>query len=488
MTLKFTDLNGQTFNMSLSELTDMTGDMPTDVTNLKDADYSQQKLFSPVICDSEGNDVNVQSLLDAIKQDDSNRPRAIDVTFEATHSGTNKNHFTYPSDALEEGASSWKSPFPKPLIKNHDLEVEPIGRVHDFSFGASEIVDGVDTISVTFRVTDQDAIDKFLDRRYHTMSIGANAGHIRCNVCGKDIVKDGEFKFCGHMKGNKYNNQLATWTARDFEFKEGSIVNNPADVWAQVKRIAIVNSETKEKGVSDMAKPQHNVTDHADDANLLDGILDSESIQDENQEAQPEVQLEAEPIIVEDAELTSEATSLEDELTATKEQLETLRADYDVIEQDRKALSDRVEELEAQIADSHQALTDKEVVISDIKKQNVRLALLNKKLMVDRIMDYEMVTNKIEEAQLEDRRTELSAMKATELTALMDFDWSKETKEQAEPTIRQRATKVANPGLADNTASNVIEDKEESVTEKAEDTLCLKDFENSLIDLFTRRY
>lgn len=485
MKLNFTDINGKSFNMSLSELTDMTGDLPTDMTNLTDADYSHQKLFSPVICDSEGKDVNVQSLLDAIKADASNRPRAIDVTFEATHSGTNKNHFTYPSDALEQGATSWKTPFPKPLIKNHDLEVEPIGRVHDFSFGASEIVDGVDTISVTFRVTDQDAIDKFLDRRYHTMSIGANAGHIRCNVCGKDIVKDGEFKFCGHMKGHKYNNQLATWTARDFEYKEGSIVNNPADVWAQVKRIAIVNSETKDKGVSDMDQTPTQVTDHADDATLLDGILeDNQSIQENPKDEAPVA--EDNTTIVEDDAAEPQATSLEDELKATKEQLDALRADYEVIEQDRQALSDQVQTLETELSESNQALTDKEVVISDMKKQNVRLALLNKKLMVDRIMDYEMVTHKIEATQLDDRRTELSAMKAAELTDLMDFDWTKESDEPAEPT-RQRAAQVANPGLADNSASNIIEDTEEAPVQE-DNKPSLKDLENSLIDLFTRRY
>ena len=152
------------------------------------------------VVDADGNPLDRMSLADSVAD---GQPMAIDVTFEATHSGRNRNFFNYNSEDLERGAASWKSPFSKPLLKNHDMYTEPLGRVQDFSFGPSVITDERDAITVTFRVTDQDAITKFLDGRYQTMSIGASCGHVTCNICGKDILKDEEFKFCGHMRGQK---------------------------------------------------------------------------------------------------------------------------------------------------------------------------------------------------------------------------------------------------------------------------------------------
>lgn len=191
------------------------------------------------VLDADGNAIDRLSLTDSLA---SGQSIALDVTFEATHSGRNRNFFNYNSEDLERGAASWKSPFSKPLLKNHDMYTEPLGRVHDFSFGPSIITDERDAVTVTFRVTDQDAVAKFLDGRYQTMSIGASCGQVTCNICGKDILKDEEFKFCGHMRGQKYKGEMAYWTAKDFEFKEGSVVNNPADDFAQVIRVQVVKN------------------------------------------------------------------------------------------------------------------------------------------------------------------------------------------------------------------------------------------------------
>ena len=85
---------------------------------------------------------------------------ALDVTFEATHSGKNKNNVVYVSESMEKDSKSWMFPFCKPLIKNHDMHEEPIGRVVDATFSQSDFAEDRDTINVTFRVSDEDAMKK----------------------------------------------------------------------------------------------------------------------------------------------------------------------------------------------------------------------------------------------------------------------------------------------------------------------------------------
>ena len=54
-------------------------------------------------------------------------------------------------------------------------------------------------------------------------------GTVTCNICGKTILKDGKFRFCGHMRGETYKDQICYWGAKDIEYHEVSVVNNPAD-------------------------------------------------------------------------------------------------------------------------------------------------------------------------------------------------------------------------------------------------------------------
>ena len=135
--------------------------------------------------------------------------------------------------------------------------------VKNAQFNKSEFCEDRDCIDVTFRVSDQDAMVKFADGRYKTMSIGARSGYIRCNVCGKDILKDNVVKFCGHWKGRTYAGKKATWTVENMTFREGSVVNTPADVYAQVKRITVV----KRKESKGMSNPNKN-----EDSNVFDDM------------------------------------------------------------------------------------------------------------------------------------------------------------------------------------------------------------------------
>lgn len=484
MMFKLLDVNGKEFNMTLAQLTDMTTDMPTDMGSLNDANHPSIPHFEVQILDADGSHLDAIKLMDSVKDGSAKMPSAIDVTFEATHSGRNANYFQYDSADLERDAHTWMSPFPKPLIKNHDTYEEPLGRVKDYSFGPSELTDSADCINVTYRVTDADAIQKFLDKRYHTMSIGAKTSNIRCNVCGKDILKDGQFKFCGHMRGETYAGQQAFWTAKDFEFKEGSVVNNPADKWAQVKKIQVVKDDATSVKDSEGDNVQTNVKpsttqDNNEDMSLIDNVLNNVDPQ-EGQEGQvqdnEQGQEGEEAGALTDAEKLVTMQSLVDNLTAERDGLQTQVTDC---ENKIQVLMDERAELEGRIEDA-------ESVSKELRRQNARLAVLNKTFLVDRAMDFECRAIKLTDEEKDARRAELIQMKATELSDLIQHHLEKES-----TTIRQTAAQVASPGLSDNSDPASVEDDETDSTpesSKPKTPKTLKDLEDVAINLFTRNY
>ena len=488
MTFQLRDKNGKEFNMTLAQLTDMTTDLPEEsFGSLNDSDQSNYTPYDVQILDANGSPLDVISLMDSIKSDSSKLPSAIDVTFEATHSGRNANYFQYDSADLERDAHTWMTPYAKPLIKNHDIHQEPLGRVVDYSFGASEMTDA-DCINVTYRVTDADAIQKFLDRRYHTMSIGAKTSNVRCNICGKDIIKDGNVKFCGHMRGETYAGQKSYWTAKDFEFKEGSIVNNPADKWAQVKKIQVVKSTASVKDAEENSVEANEKTEAikdavANDVSIIDNIIENEEIveenvQDESQEQvivedSEETQCEPEAVELTDAEQLANVKSLLDSVTAERDELTAQITDY---EQKVQSLMDERAELEGRIEDA-------ETASKELRQQNARLAVLNKTLLVDRAMDFEQRATKLTDEELENRRGELTQMKATELADLIQSHLEKPV-----VTIRPLAASVENPGLSDNTDESNVQDEEMEAPAKPVVAKTLKDLENVAVNLFTRNY
>jgi hypothetical protein len=111
-------------------------------------------------------------------------------------------------------------------------------------------------------------MEKFADGRYKTMSIGAGAKKIVCNTCGKTILDSGKVKFCGHWRGETYKDSVCTWTMTGLDYREGSVVNDPADEYAQVKRIKVLRKGDSK--MSDESKKEP-VTNSA--VNDIDNIL-----------------------------------------------------------------------------------------------------------------------------------------------------------------------------------------------------------------------
>ena len=492
--INVTDANGKQFEVDFRDIVDMTTDMEGTSENftLEDAEKHSMANYQIPITDSQGKTVDVNKILDEAKSNPSALPKAIDVQFEATHSGQNRNYFIYHSDSMQNDAQSWKAPYAKPFLKNHDSYSEPLGRVIDFLHGRSEFNPDRDTINVTYRITDQDAINKFLDGRYKTMSIGGSVGHVTCSICGKDIVKDGQFKFCGHWKGETYAGQKAFWNGRDIQYKEGSVVNMPADDWAQVKRITVVSDTAGAKDDENMSKP--NTTTDATPVvpavepvvtNILDDI---DALTNETP-----VVADATPVVPETTEpKVEDETPTEETLETVKTERDTLKDDNEKLTTDKLALEDKVKELEATISglnDSVTTITEEKNITDEEAKtsrqQSIKLAVMNKKLMAQRVVDFELLSNTLTDAKKDERLGELVSKPAKELADMVEGLATSTIKE-----VRKVADQVKNPGAVNQDDPNTVTDDNTdnggtpATTPKV---YSMKDFEDTLINVMTRK-
>ena len=188
------------------------------------------------------------------------KPESIVITIDATHAGyKNKNFFYYDPESMKYAVQqdTWTKPFPKPLLKNHDLDSEPLGRVQAARY--IDTMDGKGYTQLDVKVTDSEAIDKILDGRYLTVSThgapmqDADLRHnfVQCSICGTNLNKD---EWCGHSRGQMYaedeesaTEELCYWKVGAMDYKEVSIVNNPADndgsTAAQITAVSMIDGE-----------------------------------------------------------------------------------------------------------------------------------------------------------------------------------------------------------------------------------------------------
>jgi len=211
----------------------------------------------------------------------SGNSRGLLVTFDLSHSAKKINNRIYTPSGQREGVPSWTDPYPKPILIHHDSKSEPIGRFTEVKWVSLEseainhigsladyisfkrIVDsgkpqaiykqmqklnlledtkwpGMGKLVATARITDKDAIEKFLDGRYLTFSAGSRTNAYHCMVCGS-AWHDGDI--CDHRPGmtDEDGNQGVFMTGT-FYGDEGSVVNMPADGSSQVRSMEFTDS------------------------------------------------------------------------------------------------------------------------------------------------------------------------------------------------------------------------------------------------------
>lgn len=406
-------------------------------------------------------------------------PNRIVTVVEGIHTGLTRNKTFYPADDLEKAVDSWLNPYGRPVIKNHDTWEEPTGRVIGARFKQSQLAPEKHTIELDLEITDPDTIQKVLDGRYRTLSIGGSANSVVCSVCGKDIVKEG---YCNHMKGRAYEGKVAHWIIRDLSFDEISWVNVPADTHAQVihRNTIVKTAESAEEGGQNMdpANPIPAVTEDAD--NILDQIDATRVTENAEPEATPETPVAEggepetpatpetpETPVAEGGEPETPATpaepSVEEQLAEANARIETLVTENTTLVAERDTLQVQFDEASAELTQAKENLAAADSENASLVKAQVTLATYAHNLLVESVANLSVATGQVEESGVD-------ALKQT-----LVKESSRTLKDRSKQILADKPQRVvqtvANPGMAINdgkygvdgevTESTKPEDKEE---------------------------
>jgi hypothetical protein len=106
--------------------------------------------------------------------------------------------------------------------------------------------DGSAFVRLQIAITDPVAIQKVLDKRYLTGSVGGRAGKAVCSISGDDLASESGAKapVTKYKRGQVYKGKLAYIDMQDISFKEYSFVNQPADSKSSVRAIKPAGSDS----------------------------------------------------------------------------------------------------------------------------------------------------------------------------------------------------------------------------------------------------
>lgn len=479
---QITDANGKVFSIDTSKICDINGDLGDKASaSITDSVKNRvQKIHDVEYVDQNGEAIDSMQLLKDMASGKTN-VLALDVEMEATHSGKNHNYCVYYEDSMEKDAESFVNPFKKPVLKNHDgYSGEPLGRITQSWFGPSALTDERSAIHLKTRITDQDAIPKFLDGRYGTVSIGGTMGTVTCNICGKTILKDGKFKFCGHWRGESYKDQVCYWGAKDIEYHEVSTVNNPADDYAQIMKVTVVTDSDDKKDSKEDNKMAETNTDNKNAENVKNTICDmidqllGNSAASTSDSSNNDDKTEGSSVA--NADNDNNAAKTDDSVNEEINQLKQQLADA----------NEKVSNLEKEINETKDALTKAQEDLAtvqteanDMKEKCMTLATANKELVADSIIAKEIASGSLAEENKDSRKEELVSKSMKELNELQKENKADDGKQVREPA------QVANPTLAnpdkDTNDSNGSADVNKKPTDNNNAKKTVDDFANDIV-------
>lgn len=415
-----TDANGTIVSTDLSDITNISKEK---VSSVSDFTHTVSMDFERTITVNNSN----ASLKgeEATKLVKDGGVSSIDITIEATHDGILINNALYEADSMSRDFASFFSPYSKPLLKNHNMfSGEPIGRIKSASFKDSQIVEESGAIEVNCHITDKDAIEKFVDGRYNTVSIGGSPRTIKCNHCGKHILKDSKFKFCGHWRGNTYENRKATWTLTDISYDELSVVNHPADPFAQVTNIKInKNEEAKMPKTQNSKEAMEAIQNALQESEATETNASEPNAEPVNNNEEPKVNA------------TNEGENLESKVAELNNSLEEANSTIKELNEAKLATD--------LIIENH---------VSAIEGLNKKIAVLNSNAKILANYNLDLMKDKLELLDSTIERDSLSTLNVSELNAKIEN--AKEVNE------RQRATVSPNTLAVGDTTPKTNNEKE----------------------------
>lgn len=117
--------------------------------------------------------------------------------------------------------------------------------------------DGSSFVRLQVAITDPIAIQKVVDKRYLTGSVGGMAGKAICSISGEDLAaesEDGRPKLIKYKRGQIYKGKLAFIDMQDISFKEYSFVNQPSDAKSGVRGPGIKDAKVENSSNDWVAK------------------------------------------------------------------------------------------------------------------------------------------------------------------------------------------------------------------------------------------
>ncbi len=412
--------------------------------------------------------------------------RKLLVTVEGIHTGMTKNKTFYPGNTLQESIPTWTNPHKKPVIKNHNLYSEPLGRIVQAEYVESILTDKY-TVRLKLEITDEDAITKILDGRYLTLSVGGSANKVTCSVCSKDLVTEG---YCGHRRGQKYEGKEAYWIIAGYTGDEISFVNQPADVHSQVISAELVTVEggkkMGDKNSNTKTDPVENLDESKKDPTaLIDGLL-SEGDQDPKDPTIQEGDSDNDNPDHGDTKKPKESGDDNDDLEKVKEDLKAANARITELEGIVEAKDAEITTLTATVSEKEDELeqTKKHLASAESEKQafidqNITLARFARKSMAERVADLRIAQGK---NKLDERESLISEWSQSSSRVL-------ETQIQDLLSSQRQVEKVHSPGqvIAEKNAPIVDEEDNEIETHKESKQSAnktkpktLKDFESGV--------
>jgi hypothetical protein len=270
-------------------------------------------------------------LMDSVFQNASPEKRGLLIHFGLSNSGRRINNRIYTPKGQIDGAASWTQPFPKPIILNHNREGDPLGRftsvryvstedqavpffkkVSDFmemkdSFIADDpkkiyrtlkkfglLTDkrwpGLGRLEASARITDESAVEKFLDGRYLTFSAGSHTDRYVCGICGSDWAKG---DICDHRPGQiDTDGEMGIFVTGTFEGDEASVLNTPANDLSQIFSMEFSDSVDFNNRVSIDSRRIDTSSVYTMDAQLTVGEPIMHKTDAQTDEKQPETTVE----------------------------------------------------------------------------------------------------------------------------------------------------------------------------------------------------
>lgn len=113
--------------------------------------------------------------------------------------------------------------------------------------------DGSSFVRLQIAITDPVAIQKVLDKRYLTGSVGGRAGKAVCSISGEDLAAESNGKppTARYKRGQVYKGKLSYIDMQDISFKEYSFVNQPADSKSSVRSVKSPGADSLETSDSE---------------------------------------------------------------------------------------------------------------------------------------------------------------------------------------------------------------------------------------------